>query len=107
MEGGRGERGQGEGRGVWLGRPTTLKYNSSGLVYVHHLLHDRLKHIPELAVCQARLKWDVQSVVLASAKTDFIDAARAWKEKLAIPVEADGHHPAEDKKFTSFGHMTR
>ena len=90
----------GEGRGGGggkvaggLGRLTTLKDNSSRLVHIHHLLHDRLEHIPELAVSQARLKRDVQSVVLAGAKTDFINATGAWKEQLTIPVEAHSHHP--------------
>ena len=88
-----GREGEGGGGAGGLGRPTTLKDNSPRLVHIHHLLHDRLEYAPELAVCQARLKRDVQSVVLAGAKTNFIKATSAWKEKLTIPMEAHGHHP--------------
>ena len=85
-----------EGR---LGRPTTLKDDSSGLVDVHHLLHDRLKHAPELAICQARLKRDVQSVVLAGTKADFVNAAGAREEQLTVSVKADSHDPATSNTY--------
>lgn len=75
-------------------KPTTLEDNSSRLVDVHHLLHDWLENAPELAVCQTRLEGDVQSVVLACPKANFVDAAGAWKEQLTIAVKAHSHDPA-------------
>lgn len=79
---------------ISVGKPTALEDDSSRLVDVHHLLHDWLENAPELAVCQTRLERDVQSVVLASPKADFVDAAGAGKEQLTVAVKAHGHDPA-------------
>ncbi len=75
-------------------KPTTLQDHSSRLIGIHHLLHDRLEDTPELAIGQASIKWNVERVPLAMPKTIFLQVPCAREEEIAVPMEADSHHPA-------------
>lgn len=76
------------------GTPTTLQDHSSRLIGIHHLLHDRLEDAPELAIIQARIKWNVERVPLAMIKTNVCQVPCAREEEITKSMEADSHHPA-------------
>lgn len=76
------------------GTPTTLQDHSSRLIGIHHLLHDRLEDAPELAISQARIKWNVERVPLAMIKTNVCQVPCAREEEITKSMEADSHHPA-------------
>lgn len=76
-----------------LNRPTTLQDHSSRLIGIHHLLHDRLKHAPELPISQASIEGNVEGMPLAMTKPYFLCVPCARKEEAAVSVKADSHHP--------------
>ena len=74
-------------------RPTTLQHHSSGLIGVHHLLHDRLENAPELPVSQASVKGNVEGMPPAVTKPNFLCVPCAGEEEVTVSVKADSHHP--------------